>query len=424
MIDLKALRSDLDSVVNNLKRRGFEFDVAVFTALEQKRSSLQSKTQELQAKRNSSSKNIGMLKAKGEDVTPVLAEVADLGDQLKICEQELDQLLDKLNDFLLHVPNLLDDDVPLGKSENDNVEIKKWGDLPQFDFNPKDHIDLGEQLGGIDFDAATKISGSRFVVLRNGIARLQRALAQFMLDLHVNEHGYEEVYVPFLVHSKALYGTGQLPKFKEDQFQVAGDWDMFLIPTAEVPVTNLVRESVLDASVLPLKMTAHTPSFRSEAGSYGKDTRGMIRQHQFEKVEMVQVVKPDDSDRAHEEMLGHAEKVLQLLKLPYRVVILCAGDTGFSAAKTYDIEVWLPGQQAYREISSVSNTRNFQARRLQARWRNPNLKKPELVHTLNGSGLAVGRTLIAVLENYQQANGRIKVPEVLQPYMNGETEIL
>lgn len=423
MLDPKLLRNDLDVVVTNLKRRHFTFDEEKYRQLEQLRSELQQQTQQLQAERNATSKQIGQLKAKGEDVQPILDQVASLGDRLSICEQELDAVLEQINEYLLHVPNLLDDSVPEGRSEDDNVELKKWGELPKFDFTPKDHIELGAELGQIDFDAAAKISGSRFVVLRRGIARMQRALAQFMLDLHINEHGYQEVYVPFLVKSKALYGTGQLPKFKEDQFEVAGDWDMYLIPTAEVPVTNLVRDTVIEAAQLPLRFVAHTPSFRSEAGSYGKDTRGMIRQHQFEKVEMVQVVSPENSMQALEEMLSHAEKVLQLLNLPYRVVTLCAGDTGFCATKTYDLEVWLPGQQCYREISSISNTRDFQARRLQARWRNPNAKKPELVHTLNGSGLAVGRTLIAVLENYQNADGSIDVPEILHPYMGGQARI-
>lgn len=423
LLDPKLLRSDLDSVVANLKRRGFKFDKEKYQRLEGHRSNIQQQTQQLQAERNSQSKQIGQLKAKGKNVQPILDQVAHLGDRLKACEQELNQILGEIDDYLLCVPNLLDDTVPEGRSEEDNVELKRWGKLPNFNFEPKDHIELGANLGQIDFDAAAKISGSRFVVLHRGIARLQRALAQFMLDLHINEHAYQEVYVPFLVKSKALYGTGQLPKFKEDQFEIAGDWDMVLIPTAEVPVTNLVRDSVLEAADLPLRFVAHTPSFRSEAGSYGKDTRGMIRQHQFEKVEMVQIVKPEDSTCALEEMLGHAEKVLQLLELPYRVVTLCGGDTGFAAAKTYDLEVWLPGQQCYREISSVSNATDFQARRLQARWRSANTKKPELVHTLNGSGLAVGRTLIAVLENYQNADGSIDVPQVLQSYMGQQLRI-
>lgn len=423
MLDTKQLRNNLDDIVNNLKRRGFDFDVAYYAALEEKRAKLQQVTQALQAERNSASKKIGMLKAKGDDAQPILDQVASLGDKLKENETALGALLKELNDFLLTIPNTLADDVPSGKTEDDNIELRTWGSKPSFDFTPIDHIQLGEQLGQIDFDAASKLSGARFVVLSKGIARLQRALAQFMLDLHINEHGYQEMAVPFLVHSKALFGTGQLPKFEEDQFSIAGDQDFVLIPTAEVPLTNLVADTVIDANKLPLKFTAHTPCFRSEAGSYGKDTRGMIRQHQFEKVEMVQIVEPEKSEQVHEEMVGHAEKVLQLLELPYRVVTLCAGDTGFAATKTYDLEVWMPGQDAYREISSISNTRDFQARRMQARWRDPNSKKPVLVHTLNGSGLAVGRTLIAVLENHQKADGTIKVPAVLQKYMGG-TEII
>lgn len=419
MIDPKLCRQNLEDVLRNLKRRGFEFDAAEYEALEAKRATLQHQTQTLQAARNKASKQIGVLKAKGEDIQPALAEVADLGDQLKASESETQAVLDALNDFLLHVPNLLQDSVPEGLSESDNVEVRQWGQLPEFDYQPLDHIALGELQGRIDFDAASAMSGARFVVLRKGVAKLQRALAQFMMDLHANEHGYTEVAVPYLVHTKALIGTGQLPKFEEDLFRIADpERDLTLIPTGEVPLTNLVRDVVLPPDALPLKFVAQTPCFRSEAGSYGKDTRGMIRQHQFEKVEMVQVVKPEASDAALEEMTGHAEKVLQLLELPYRVMLLSAGDTGFGASKTYDLEVWLPGQQRYREISSCSNCKDFQARRLQARWRNPEAKKPELVHTLNGSGLAVGRTLIAVLENYQNPDGSIRVPEVLHSYMN------
>lgn len=428
MLDPKLLRNpvELEKVVANLRRRGFEFDVAAYHALEEKRVLFQQKTQDLQAERNRQSKLIGEAKNKGEDAQDILDQVAHLGDALKENEAALDAVLKELDDFLLFIPNLLHDSVPDGRSEVDNVELKRWGEPTPFHFKPKDHIELGESLRQIDFDAAATLSGARFVVLRNGIARLQRALAQFMLDLHTREHGYQEVYVPFLVNRDILYGTGQLPKFEEDQFKIAaaeGERQFILIPTAEVPVTNLVRDTILDEAQLPLKMVAHTPCFRSEAGSYGKDTRGMIRQHQFEKVEMVHVVKPDDSERAHQEMLSHAEKVLQLLELPYRVVTLCAGDTGFGAAKTYDLEVWLPGQNTYREISSVSNTRDFQARRMQARWRGKEMRKPELVHTLNGSGLAVGRTLVAVIENYQTEDGHIRVPSVLQSYMNGEGTI-
>ena len=389
MLDPKLLRNQLDVVVEQLKRRNFQFDVATYQALEDKRVIFQQKTQDLQAERNNASKLIGEMKRKGDDPQAILDQVANLGDELKTNESALDAVLAELDDFLLRIPNILDDEVPDGRSEADNVEIKRWGEPTSFNFTPKDHIELGEGLQQIDFDSAAKLSGARFVVLRDGIARMQRALAQFMLDLHTQEHGYQEVYVPFLVKREMLYGTGQLPKFEEDQFKIEAidsDRQLVLIPTAEVPVTNLVRDMILDEAQLPLKMVAHTPCFRSEAGSYGKDTRGMIRQHQFEKVEMVQITKPDDSERAHQEMLSHAEKVLQLLKLPYRVIVLCAGDTGFGSAKTYDLEVWLPGQNTYREISSVGNTRDFQARRMQARWRGKDMKKPELVHTLNGSG--------------------------------------
>ena len=426
MLDPKLLRNQLYVVVEQLKRRNFQFDVATYQALEDKRVIFQQKTQDLQAERNNASKLIGEMKRKGDDPQAILDQVANLGDELKTNESALDAVLAELDDFLLRIPNILDDEVPDGRSEADNVEIKRWGEPTSFNFTPKDHIELGEGLQQIDFDSAAKLSGARFVVLRDGIARMQRALAQFMLDLHTQEHGYQEVYVPFLVKREMLYGTGQLPKFEEDQFKIEAidsDRQLVLIPTAEVPVTNLVRDMILDEAQLPLKMVAHTPCFRSEAGSYGKDTRGMIRQHQFEKVEMVQITKPDDSERAHQEMLSHAEKVLQLLKLPYRVIVLCAGDTGFGSAKTYDLEVWLPGQNTYREISSVGNTRDFQARRMQARWRGKDMKKPELVHTLNGSGLAVGRTLVAVLENYQMADGHIRVPDVLQPYMKGQCVI-
>ena len=423
MLDPKLLRNEPKQAEKLLSRRGFKLDVQMLEMLEKERKQAQQVAQALQTERNSRSKLIGKAKAAGENIGPLLAEIDDLAAKHKEAENRLSDILDKINTYALSIPNLAQDDVPEGEDEEHNLEVLRWGELPEFNFEPKDHIELGANLGQIDFDAAAKISGSRFVVLHRGIARLQRALAQFMLDLHINEHAYQEVYVPFLVKSKALYGTGQLPKFKEDQFEIAGDWDMVLIPTAEVPVTNLVRDSVLEAADLPLRFVAHTPSFRSEAGSYGKDTRGMIRQHQFEKVEMVQIVKPEDSTCALEEMLGHAEKVLQLLELPYRVVTLCGGDTGFAAAKTYDLEVWLPGQQCYREISSVSNATDFQARRLQARWRSANTKKPELVHTLNGSGLAVGRTLIAVLENYQNADGSIDVPQVLQSYMGQQLRI-
>lgn len=416
MLDPKHLRTDLEAVAANLARRGYQLDTAQFDALEAKRKELQDQTQALQAKRNQTSKQIGQLKAKGEDASEVLAQVANLGDELKRLEDELGAVQAQLKQWLLEMPNLLADDVPNGKDESENVEVLQWGKIPQFDFEPKDHVALGELNNGIDLAAGAKLSGARFVVMRGFVAKLHRALAQFMLELHTKEHAYLEVNVPFMVKSDCLYGTGQLPKFEEDAFKIAGDWELFNIPTAEVPITNLVRDSILDGKELPLKMTAHTPCFRSEAGSYGKDMRGMFRNHQFEKVEMVQIVRPEDSESALEKLTGHAEKVLQLLKLPYRKVLLCAGDTGFSATKTYDLEVWLPGQNKYREISSCSNCTDFQARRMQARFRPQAEAKPELVHTLNGSGLAVGRCLIAVMENYQQADGSVNVPEVLQKY--------
>ncbi len=422
MLDPKRLRDDLDQVAAGLARRGFMLDTARFQELEQRRKTLQQTTEQLQARRNSRSKAIGQAKARGEDIQPLLDEVAGLGDELKQAEQALDALRGELDAFLAGIPNLPHDSVPAGASEDDNVEIRRWGEIRAMDFAIRDHVDLGEGLGQLDFEAAAKISGSRFMTLSGPLARLHRALTQFMLDLHIGEHGYKETYVPYLVNSDSLRGTGQLPKFEQDLFAIRGPEGgtaYYLIPTAEVPVTNLVRDTILDADSLPLKWTAHTPCFRSEAGSYGKDTRGIIRQHQFEKVEMVQVVRPGDSYQVLEELTKHAETVLQRLGLPYRVVALCAGDLGFSAAKTYDIEVWLPGQQKYREISSCSNFEDFQARRLKARWRNPETGKPELVHTLNGSGLAVGRTLVAVMENYQLADGRIEVPQALRPYMGG-----
>ena len=418
MLDPHHLRQSLDEVAGQLARRGFVLDKEAYRALEEKRRALQTRTQALQNERNVRSKSIGRAKAKGEEIGPLLAEVGQLGEQLKSCERELGQIQRQLEQLLLGLPNLLDPDVPDGLDENANVEIARWGEPPAFDFEPRDHVDLGVGLG-LDFDAAAKITGSRFVVIKGALARLHRALIQFMLDTHSGEHGYVEVYVPYLVNAESLLGTGQLPKFEEDLFRVEHDPPWYLIPTAEVPVTNMVRGEILDAGRLPLKLVAHTPCFRSEAGSYGKDVRGMIRQHQFEKVEMVQVTAPQDSCRAHEELTGHAEEILRRLGLPYRKVLLCAGDTGFSAAKTYDLEVWLPGQGKYREISSCSNFRDFQARRMKARWRNPETGKPELVHTLNGSGLAVGRTLVALMENYQQADGSIRVPEALQSYMGG-----
>ena len=419
MLDPKLLRTDLEAVAANLARRGFRLDTERLRELEARRKALQVRTQELQKERNARSRRIGQAKAQGEDIQPLLAEVGRLGDELKQAEAELAAVQAELREIQLGIPNLLDDSVPDGADESDNVELRRWGEPPAFDFTPRDHVDLGEALDGLDFEAAARIAGSRFAVMRGAVARLHRALIQFMLDLHTGEHGYREVYVPYLVNADSLYGTGQLPKFEADLFKVESEHGFYLIPTAEVPVTNLARDEILPAEALPLRLVAHTPCFRSEAGSYGRDVRGLIRQHQFEKVELVQLVRPEDSAAAHEALTGHAEAVLQRLGLPYRVVVLCAGDTGFSAAKTYDLEVWLPGQGKYREISSCSNFRDFQARRMQARWRNPDTGKPELLHTLNGSGLAVGRTLVAVLENYQRADGSVVVPEVLRNYMNG-----
>ena len=423
MIDPKLLRQSANEVAENLARRNFEFDVDAYLTLEEKRKALQVDVESLRAEKNSSAKNVGKAKAEGEDIEPLLAAVKDLGERLEKSDAELQSVQSELQEIELGLPNMLHDDVPTGSDESDNTEVLVWGDIPQFDFEPRDHVDLGSALGLLDFDAASRISGSRFAVMRGELARLHRALIQFMLNTHSEEHGYEEVYVPYLVQSDALIGTGQLPKFEEDLFKTAGDPTFFLIPTAEVPVTNLVRESILEASEMPVKYVAHTPCFRSEAGSYGKDTRGMIRQHQFEKVELVQLVTPDNSDAALEELTGHAEVILQRLGLSYRKVILCSGDIGFGSHKTYDLEVWLPGQNAYREISSCSNYRDYQARRMQARWRNPESGKPEPLHTLNGSGVAAGRALVAVMENYQQADGSITVPDVLLPFM-AETEVL
>jgi seryl-tRNA synthetase len=418
MLDIQALRSDLDDVVAKLKGRGFEFDSASFTALEQERKTVQTLTQELQAKRNNTSKKIGIAKSKGEDVSAIMAEVTGLGDQLKANETRLLELQASLQNLLLNVPNLPHSSVPLGKSEADNVEVRKVGAPRTFDFEIKDHTDVGTPLG-LDFDTGAKLSGARFTLMRGQIAKMHRALAQFMLNTQTEEHGYTECYTPYLVNAETLTGTGQLPKFEEDLFSLQhNDSKLYLIPTSEVTLTNTVRDEIVTLESLPIKLTAHTPCFRSEAGSYGRDTKGMIRQHQFDKVEMVQIVHPDTSYAALEAMVGHAENILKALGLPYRVVALCTGDMGFGAAKTYDLEVWLPAQNTYREISSVSNCEAFQARRLQARYRNEN-GKPELVHTLNGSGLAVGRTLVAVLENYQNADGSVTVPEVLRPYMNG-----
>jgi seryl-tRNA synthetase len=419
MLDPKLLRNDLEGTAQQLARRGFVLDTKNLQALEARRKSIQTQTQELQAQRNNRSKGIGKAKAAGEDIAPLLKEVEGLGEQLKAREQELASLQEELNAILMGIPNIPHTSVPEGKGEEDNPELRKWGEPAEFDFAPRDHVDLGEQLGQLDFETAAKLTGSRFSVMQGPLARLHRALIQFMLDTHTREHGYSEVYVPYLVNADSLEGTGQLPKFAEDLFRMEGEAGYYLIPTAEVPVTNLARDTIFEAASLPVRYTAHTPCFRSEAGSYGKDTRGMIRQHQFEKVEMVQLARPADSYDVLEQLTAHAEAILQQLELPYRVVTLCTGDIGFSAAKTYDLEVWLPGQQAYREISSCSNFEAFQARRMQARWRNPETGKPELLHTINGSGLAVGRTLVAVMENYQQADGSIRIPDVLKPYMGG-----
>ena len=423
MLDPQLLRNEPDNIKKAMQCHGADLDLDVFNELETKRKDIQVKTQVLQNERNTRSKSIGIAKSKGEDIQPLLESVSQLGDELKAAESELNTIQSALHDIQMSLPNRLADDVPTGNDEEDNIELRQWGTIPQYDFAVKDHVDLGQSLAGIDFEAGAKIAGSRFVTLSGPLARLQRALTQFMLDMHVDQHGYKETYVPYLVNKESLLGTGQLPKFEEDLFKMANDSPYYLIPTAEVPVTNLVRDEIINADDMPLKYVAHTPCFRSEAGAYGRDVRGMIRQHQFEKVELVQVVKSSDSQQAHEELTQHAESILQALNLPYRLMLLCSGDTGFSATKTYDLEVWLPGQEAYREISSCSNFNDFQARRLKARWRNPDTGKPELVHTINGSGLAVGRTLIAVMENYQQADGSIKVPDALQPYMGHITSI-
>ncbi|MDR1423515.1 MAG: serine--tRNA ligase [Azoarcus sp.] len=422
MLDIQMLRGQLGAVVARLATRGIAFDTAAFLALEEERKALQTRTQALQAERNGLSKQIGMLKGKGEDASAVLAEVGQLGDELKRCEQALPLLLERMNAFLAGVPNLPQESVPVGLDETANVEIRRWGTPPKFDFTVRDHVDIGAALG-LDFETAAKLSGSRFTFMRGQVARLHRALAQFMLDTHTGAHGYTECYTPYIVNHEVLEGTGQLPKFREDMFWVlrGGDEEareQYLISTAEISLTNSVREQILAADALPLKLTAHSPCFRSEAGSGGRDVRGMIRQHQFDKVEMVQIVRPEQSAAALEEMAGHAEAVLQKLGLPYRVIVLCTGDMGFSAAKTYDLEVWLPAQDTYREISSCSNCEAFQARRMQTRFKNAQGKN-ELVHTLNGSGLAVGRTLVAVLENFQRADGSVTVPEALRPYMGG-----
>lgn len=422
MLDPNRIRKQLDETAERLSRRGFQLDAASLRGLEAKRKDIQIRTQELQQQRNARSKAIGKAKADGEDITDLLAEVGKLGDELKSAQDELLDVQTQLDEELLGIPNVPHESVPAGQDEADNVEVRRWGTPPNFNFEPKDHVELGENLGQMDFEVATKIAGSRFVTLSGKLARMQRALTQFMLDLHITEHGYTEVYVPFMVNTTSMTGTGQLPKFGEDLFHIT-EPNFYLIPTAEVPVTNIARDRILEANEVPTKYVCHTPCFRSEAGSYGKDTRGMIRQHQFEKVELVQLVNPRESYDALEELTGHAEAVLQRLELPYRVVTLCTGDLGFSSAKTYDIEVWIPTQHRYREISSCSNFEDFQARRMKARWRNPQTGKPELLHTLNGSGLAVGRTLIAVMENYQTDEGGIRVPEALQAYMEGQTRI-
>jgi len=446
MLDPRLLRADLDNTARQLARRGFVLDTAAIATLEERRKRIQSDTQQLQSERNANAKAVGQAKAKGEDTAALLAESGRISERLKQLEAELAVVQAEVEDVALGIPNLPHASVPDGKDENDNREIRRWGEPRNFDFTPKDHVDIGAALGTLDFDTAAKIAGARFVLMQGSLARLHRALIQFMLDLHTREHGYTEVYVPYLVNATSLRGTGQLPKFEADLFKIPRGLEeevpmpetaklqgkefhellrspphrnLYLIPTAEVPVTNIVRDAIVEAERMPLRYVCHTPCFRSEAGSYGKDTRGMIRQHQFEKVELVQIVAATDSYHAHEALTGHAEKVLQRLELPYRVIVLCTGDMGFSAAKTYDLEVWLPGQQKYREISSCSNFEDFQARRMQARWRNPATGKPELVHTLNGSGLAVGRTLVAILENYQERDGRVRIPKVLMPYMEG-----
>ena len=423
MIDPKLLRQSAADVAANLARRGFEFDADGYLALEERRKALQVETEQLQSERNASAKQIGKAKAQGEDIEPLLAAVKDLGDRLEASQASLQEVQTTLRDIELGLPNLLSDDVPTGDSEEDNTEVRTWGTPTELGFEARDHIELGEGLGQLDFDAAAKISGARFTVMKGPLARLQRALIQFMLDTHTGQHGYTETYVPYLVKSPALVGTGQLPKFEEDQFKTVDETPFYLIPTAEVPVTNLAADVIFEPEELPIRYVAHTPCFRSEAGSHGQDTRGMIRQHQFEKVELVQFVAPDASMAALDELTGHAEIILQKLELPYRVVVLCSGDIGFGSTKTYDIEVWLPGQRRYREISSCSNYNDFQSRRMKARRRNPETGKPELIHTLNGSGVAAGRALIAVMENYQQEDGSIRVPDVLQPYMGGMTVI-
>ena len=423
MLDPRLIRQELEQTAMQLRIKGFELDVSSIHSLESRRKKLQVETEALQGRRNNESKAIGKAKAKGEDIQPLLDAVASLGDQLEAKKQDLDGVQNDLNELLMAIPNVPDASVPEGTTEEDNVEVRTWGDPPEFSFDPVDHVEITADSELMSFDQASKITGSRFVVMQGAIARMHRALIQLMLDVHSGEHGYQEVYVPYIVNKDSLTGTGQLPKFGEDLFKLEDERGIYLIPTAEVPVTNLARDEILSADAMPKKFVCHTPCFRSEAGSYGKDTRGMIRQHQFEKVELVMMVTPEDSWQALEELTSHAEVILQKLGLPYRVVSLCGGDLGFASAKTYDLEVWLPGQGKYREISSCSNFLDFQARRMQARWRNPETRKPELIHTLNGSGLAIGRTLVAVLENHQQADGSVAIPQALQPYMAGETSI-
>lgn len=419
MLDPKLLRNQLNEVAAILAKRGLQLDVAAIASVEEKRKKIQMHCETLQQESKNRAKNIGAIKAKGGDIEPLLKEVGDLKNQLAQAEADLTAVQQEWEDLLAGLPNLPAEDVPEGKSENDNVQVRTWGTPREFAFPVKDHVDLGADLAQLDFEVAGKITGSRFAVMKNSLARLHRALIQFMLDTHTTVHGYEELYVPYIVNKDSLFGTGQLPKFEADLFKLRDDREFYLIPTAEVPVTNLLRDEIVDEKQLPLKFVSHTPCFRSEAGSYGRDTRGMIRQHQFEKVELVQFVKPEESEQALETLTGHAEAILQKLGLPYRTVVLCTGDMGFSAAKTYDIEVWLPSQQRYREISSCSNFRDFQARRMKARYRSSETGKAELLHTLNGSGLAIGRTLLAIMENYQQADGGIEIPSVLRPYMGG-----
>lgn len=423
MLDQKLVRNTPQEVADQLLKKGFKLDVEKLNSMEEARKQLQIDTENLQSERNSKSKQIGKLKSQGLDTTEIMAQVSEFGAQLDAKKSQLKLVQDELNALLMTIPNIPHESVPKGESEDDNQEVLIWGEKPEFNYVIKDHVDIAEALGGLDFGAAIKVTGARFMVLKGELARLHRALIQYMLNTHIQKHGYEEVYVPYLVNADSLRGTGQLPKFEEDLFKVPGERDLYLIPTAEVPVTNLVRDEIIDAGNLPLRFTSHTPCFRSEAGSHGRDTRGLVRQHQFEKVEMVQMVKPSESTQALEELTGHAEEILKGLELPYRKVILCGGDLGFSATKTYDLEVWLPGQDKYREISSCSNMGDFQARRMQARWRNPETGKPELLHTLNGSGLAVGRTLLAILENYQKEDGSVEVPAVLVPYMGGVTRL-